>query len=296
MPVSDDAFLGGRLRILQPTKGYRAGLDAVMLAAAVSDRGGRPFRVLDAGAGVGTAGLCVAWRCPSASVVLIEREHNLAELARENVARNGLADRVSVAEADVANVSGVELSGLGLGEGGFDKVIANPPYHAEGAGTAAPHALKAAAHAMPEAGLAQWCRFLARMARPGGEALIVHKAEALPELLDALAGRFGGVSVLPLHAFAGEPAGRVLVRGVKGSRAPFRIEAGLVLHEAERRFTPGADRVLRLGQSLAVAYGLPSPFWGGVGDGGTPDDGRLSGAPPSLALPHTGGGKQSERM
>lgn len=291
MPISDDAFLGGRLRILQPRKGYRAGLDAVMLAAAVGDRGGRPFRVLDAGAGVGTAGLCVAWRCPNAEVVLIERERDLAELARENVARNGLAARVSVVEADITNVSSAALSACGAGEGGFDQVIANPPYHAEGAGTAATHALKAAAHAMPETALDQWCRFLARMARPGGEALVVHKAAALPDLLRALDGRFGGLSALPLHSFAGAPAERVLVRGVKGSRAPFRLEAGLVLHAAENRFTPEAERALRLGQPLAVAYGLSSPSRGGVE--------KTSGSQPSElppSLPNEGGKQDSERM
>jgi len=258
MSVSDDAFLGGRLRILQLRQGYRAGLDAVMLAAAVADRDGAPFRVLDAGAGVGTAGLCVAWRCPSATVVLVERAPDLVALARENVARNGLEDRVSVVEADIANAPRAELSALGIGEGVFDQVIANPPYHVEGAGTAAPHALKAAAHAMPETGLEAWCRFLARMTRPGGEALIVHKTQALPDLLAALNGRFGGLAALPFHSFAGETAGRVLLRGIKGSRAPFRLEAGLVLHAAEGGFTPGADGVLRLGQSLAVAYGLSS--------------------------------------
>lgn len=255
MSVSDDAFLGGRLMILQPTQGYRAGLDAVMLAAAVDDRQGAPFTLLDAGAGVGTAGLCVARRCPAARVVLVEREPELVRLARENVARNGLGDRVSVFEADVANVSQADLSAYGIGESAFDCVVANPPYHTEGAGTSAPHALKAAAHAMPEAGIDDWCRFLARMARPGGTAVIVHKTAALPDLTSALGGRFGGLSALPLHSFAGKPAGRVLLSGIKGSRAPFRLEAGLVLHEAENRFTAGAEAVLRLGQSLAVAYG-----------------------------------------
>lgn len=259
MAVSDDAFLGGQLQILQPVKGYRAGGDAVMLAAAVSDRAGRPFRVLDVGAGVGTAGLCVACRCPNAEVVLIEREPDLVKLARENVRRNALEARVTVLEADITRVSTAALSESGAGGGTFDQVIANPPYYAEGAGTAAAHALKAAAHAMPGAGLEVWCRFLARMARPGGEALVVHKAAALPDLLKALSRRFGGLVALPLHSFAGEIAGRVLLRGVKGSRAPFRLEAGLVLHEAENRFTTGAERVLRLGQSLAAAYGLATP-------------------------------------
>ena len=228
-----------------------------MLAAAVADRDGTHFSVLDVGAGVGTAGLCVAWRCARARVVLIEREPELVALARENVDRNGLADRVAVIEADIGQAPGAALAAAGLTDGTFDQVIANPPYHLEGAGTAAASALKAAAHAMPEAGLETWVRFLARMARPGGEALIVHKASALPELLAHTEGRFGDLSALPLQPFADQPAGRVLLRGTKGSRAPFRLEAGLVIHEAPNRFTAGAERVLRFGQSLAAAYGKP---------------------------------------
>jgi FkbM family methyltransferase len=255
MSVTDDAFLDGRLRIFQPRQGYRAGVDAVMLAAAVEPRGGAPFTVLDVGAGVGTAGLCVAWRCPEARVVLVEREPELVALARENVARNALDERVSVVEIDITKAATSELAAHGMSDGAFDQVIANPPFHAEGAGTAAATALKAAAHAMPESELEDWCRFLARMARPRGEALVVHKTEALPGLLSALEGRFGGLSALPLHSFAGEAATRVLLRGIKGSRALFRLEAGIVLHRAEGGFMPGAEAVLRLGQSLAVAYG-----------------------------------------
>lgn len=258
MDVTDDAFLGGQLRILQPRQGYRAGVDAVMLAAAVTEPGVRSIRVLDAGAGVGTAGLCVARRCVGASVALVEREPELLALARENVARNRLQDRVAVADLDIARASPADLECFGFADGSFDVAIANPPFHAEGAGTVARSLLKAASHAMAEGGLGDWARFLARMVRPGGEALVIHKASALPELLSSLDGRFGGLSVLPLHSRAGEAAGRVLVRGVKGSRAPLAIEAGLVLHAADNRFTPAAEAVLRLGRSLAVAYGTPA--------------------------------------
>lgn len=262
MPISDDAFLGGRLQILQPRQGYRAGLDAVMLAAAVTQRGGAALRVLDAGAGVGTAGLCLAWRCSEARVVLVEREGALAALARENVLRNGLAERVSVAEVDLARAAPDQLAGFGLADGSFDVAIANPPFHAEGSGTPAQNGLKAAAHAMAEDALADWGRFLARMVRPGGVALVVHKSSALPDLLAVLARRFGGLTVLPIRSHAGEAAGRVLVSGVKGSRAPFRLAAGLVVHEADERFTAGAEAVLRHGRSLADAYGLASSLPG----------------------------------
>jgi tRNA1(Val) A37 N6-methylase TrmN6 len=249
--LTDDAFLGGALHLLQLRTGYRAGLDAVMLAAAVPADSSRPLRVLDVGAGVGTAGLCLARRAPFAEVVLLEKEPQLAELANENVRRNDLADRVRVVTGVVGAASS-ELRTLGLVEESFGHVIANPPFHDTDAGTLAPDALKAGAHAMADGELEAWARFMARMTAPWGEATMVHKADALPRLLAALATRFGALKILPLHPRQGEPAHRVLVQGVKGSRAPLQILPGFVLHEAGGAFTPVAQAILRAGAPVPM--------------------------------------------
>jgi len=250
--TTDDAFLGGSLKILQPKSGYRAGVDAVLLAAAVSGLTRRMIRVLDVGAGVGTAGLCLARRCPETSVALIEREPALSTLAEENVRRNDLSAQVTVAQADIDEASDDELCALGVAAGSFDHVIANPPYHVEGDGTAAADRLKAKAHAMPAAGLEQWSRFLARMAKAGGKATIIHKAEAMPALLEAFGRRFGGLRVLPIHAQAAAPAIRVIVQGTKGSKAPLMLLPAFVLHEERGSFSPGAQAILRHGGALEI--------------------------------------------
>jgi FkbM family methyltransferase len=247
--VTDDAFLGGALSILQMRSGYRAGLDAVMLGAAVPVDAGRPLRVLDVGAGVGTAGLCLARRAPGVDIVLLEREPQLAALAAENVRRNDLDARVRVANAAVG-ATAAELRAAGLSDESFGHVIANPPYHDAEAGTPAPDPLKAAAHAMDEEQLERWVRFIARMATPGGSATMIHKADALARLLAAFATRFGALKVLPLHPRLGVPAHRVLVQGIKGSRAPLQVLAGFVLHEDGNTFTPAAQGILRHGCSL----------------------------------------------
>lgn len=249
--LTDDAFLGGALHIQQPRSGYRAGLDAVMLAAAVPAQPDGQTRILDLGAGVGTAGLCVARRIPTARVTLLERDAALTRIAAENIARNGLEARVCAVLGEVG-ASAPVLRELGLDEESFDHVIANPPYHDEGAGTAAPDARKAQAHAMPEAGLEAWARFMARMAAPRGTATIVHKAEALGRLLAVLEGRFGALMVLPLLPRPGAPAHRVIVQGTKGSRAPLSLLAGLVLHGAGDAFTAEAQAILAAGAALPL--------------------------------------------
>jgi tRNA1(Val) A37 N6-methylase TrmN6 len=249
---TDDAFLGGKLKVLQPRAGYRAGLDAVMLAAAVPASGSSPMRVLDLGAGVGTAGLCVARRIESAEVALLEREPALVRLALENVDRNALAARVRVVQGEVG-MGAAQLQSIGLAQESFDHVIANPPFHDLDAGTVAPDALKAGSHAMPETELARWARFMARMARPGGGITVIHKAEALIRLLGVLDGRFGALLVLPLHPRAGAPAHRVILQGTKGSKAPPMLLQGFVLHDAGEAFTANAQAILRDGAALSMA-------------------------------------------
>lgn len=247
---TDDGFLGGRLRLLQPAKGYRAGIDAVMLAACVPAKAGE--KLLEAGLGVGVASLCLAARVENVAVSGIELQPELAEMAHLNAERNRLSGRLDIINMDLrARVS--ELEAKGLRPGSFDHVFSNPPYFDHGAHALPPDGSKAIAHAMETGGLAGWVRFCSVMVKPKGSVTLVHRAEALPELLGEMGRLLGGLEVFPLWPRAGVPAGRVLVRGIRGSRSAFRLHGGLVLHGADNKFTPPADAVLRAGAALVFA-------------------------------------------
>ncbi len=243
--VTEDYFLGDRLIIRQPRKGYRAGVDAVLLAASVGVSDGGDATLLDIGAGVGTVGLCAASRLPGLRVTLLEREAELVKLANENIAANKLVSRMMAVQAEVG-------AAAGLTPESFDDVVSNPPFHDFGTGTPAPNALKAASHAMPGQALDDWLRYMARMVRPGGRATLIHKAEALPDVLAAFEARFGGIIILPIHARAGEPAIRVIVQGIKGSRAPLTLLPAFVLHGEGNAFTAEAQNILRHGGALGM--------------------------------------------
>lgn len=236
-----DGFLGGRLRLIQPPRGaHRAGTDAVLLARLLAIAPGQ--HVCDAGAGTGAVGLACALLAPGCTVSLLERDAGTAEMARANVAENGLSDRVGVIEADLLAPAS-ERRAAGLLPETADCVLTNPPFFEEGGTRPSPDPLRAAAHHLPAGGFDAWLRACTDLLRPKGRLGLIHRADALPACLDALRNRFGDIAVRPVHPRADAAANRILVSAVKGSRAPFRLLAPLVLHDASGAFTPEAARM-----------------------------------------------------
>lgn len=253
--LTDDAFLGGALSILQPTRGYRAGLDAVLVSAAARAGIGLGSRVLDAGSGVGTVGLAIAASVANVHVTLVEIDPFLADLARRNADRNGLGERVRIVIADVSGGGRIlhdAASGSMLAPASFDHVVANPPFHTKGSGTPPLIKTKATSHQMPDGSLDGWIAFLVTAAANDGSLTLIHRAEALGMVLTALEGRFGRLRVLPIHPRAGTPASRIVVTAIKGSRAPLELKPGLILQDAEGRYLPDVEAVLRGGAPLAI--------------------------------------------
>jgi len=244
--LTEDAILDGSLRLLQPQRGHRAGSDAILLAAAAPAH--CEGLVLDIGAGVGTVGLILAARYPAVRVGLVEQEPGTAALVRENAALNGLSERVSIHTADL--FSGPSRKAAGLLPGKAALVVTNPPFEDPLRSRASPDALRRAAHVMPAEGhgLTEWIKASLALLAPSGTFVMIHKPDALPEILAACGQRIGGISLMAVHPQAGKPAHRLLLRGKKGSRAPLTMDPPLIL-QAEGRFTPQAEAIHR-GQAL----------------------------------------------
>jgi tRNA1(Val) A37 N6-methylase TrmN6 len=202
--------------------------------------------VLDIGCGTGAATLCLAARVPECRVVGLELQPDLARLAADNAALNGMEGRVIFVAGDLLRPP------PRLRPGAFDHVMANPPYLARGSGSLAPDPAKAAATVEGEAALTDWLRFAIAMVRSKGSITFVHRADRIDALLGLLVGRAGEVSVFPLWPSAGRPASRILVRARKQVAAPARLLPGMALHEPDGRFTMAAEAVLRGGQPLVL--------------------------------------------
>jgi len=246
---TDDAVLGGRLRLVQKRRGHRVGHDAILLAAATDAHSGD--RAVDLGAGIGAAGLALAIRIPEVTVTLVEIDAELAAIAAENIARNGLAARVSTVTLDVT-VSSDGFAAVGLGPGSIDRVLMNPPFNTAERQNVSPDPQRRAAHVAPAGALADWVAAASWLLHSAGTLTLIWRADGLAEVLAALEDRFGGIAVLPVHGGAGQPATRVLVRASKGSRAPLALLPGLLLNDEEGRPTAEAEAILRGGEALPL--------------------------------------------
>ena len=245
--LTEDGFLGGRLRMLQPKTGYRAATDPVLLAASVPARSGEA--ALELGCGAGVASLCLAARVPGLKLAGVERQAAYADLARRNAAANGV--EFEVIEADLASLPAA------LRAQSFDHVLANPPYFRSGEGTGAADNGREAAF-REETPLSAWVQVGLRRLRPGGWLTMIHLAERLPELLAALQGKAGSIAVLPIAPRAGRPASRVILRARKGGRGAMVLLAPFILHDGVKHLQDGDDysaaarAVLRDGAALSA--------------------------------------------
>jgi tRNA1Val (adenine37-N6)-methyltransferase len=245
--LSDDKFLCGRLRLLQPLKGYRAATDPVLLAAACPARTGES--VLDLGCGAGAAALCLGLRVPGLTLAGLELQPGYADLARRNADRNRIG--IEVHDGDLAQMPKALRRD-------FDQVIANPPYYsASGSPSPLPQRAQAMQVATP---LSDWVGAAARRLRPGGWLTLICGTDGLPEVLAAMGQRLGSATVLPLSAREDRPALRVIVQARKGGRAAFRLLAPLVIHDGpthdgdRESYTPEANAVLRDGADLLARF------------------------------------------
>jgi len=224
--VSEDAFLGGQLRLRQLKSGHRAGHDAVLLAAATPARPGD--RVADLGAGIGVAGLSVARRVGGIDLVLVEIDPTLSDLARGNAAANEIAAEVVVLDVEAKPAA---FAACGLAPDSIDVVLMNPPFNDPARHRRSPDGARGMAHVATETTLANWIHAARRILKSRGVLTLIWRADGLAEVLSALDHGFGSLEILPVHGDVRTPANRILVRAIKGGRAPTQIHLALMLND-----------------------------------------------------------------
>ncbi len=242
--LTDDGFLNGKLRILQPRVGYRAATDPVFLAAAVAAKAGET--VLELGCGVGVASLCLAQRVAGLTQTGVELQPAYATLARENAERNNLV--LNVIQSDITTLpTEARIS--------FDHVMFNPPYFSAQTVTTPENCGKKTAH-VEDTPLAAWVNIAFKRLKPKGTLTVIHLAERLPDLLTLLPSSAGDIHILPLASRHGRDAKRVILTARKGTKGAFRLLPPFHIHKGTKHmqdgedFTPECRQILRNGSSF----------------------------------------------
>ncbi len=262
--VTNNSLLDGRVSLRQHAAGYRVSVDPVLLAASIPAKNSET--ILDVGAGVGAAMLCLAQRVDSARIIGVEIQRDLVHLASENISNNGFSKRLEIMIGDL------QRPPPRLVPRSFDHVMANPPYFEAGHVRESAKLEKVTSNIEGAGGLSAWINYCLSMVRPGGTVTIIHRTDRLVKLLTLLDGKVGDIVIFPIwphHPFpfsdenavikeANENikipvnAKRVIVQAISGTRGLLQLRSGIVLHNNDGHNTLKADAILRHGKALNI--------------------------------------------
>jgi tRNA1Val (adenine37-N6)-methyltransferase len=241
-PVNEetvDTILGGRLQLVQPKRGYRFSIDAILLGRFASCRPGA--RVLELGAGCGVVSMMIATLHRPSIVTALEIQPSLASMIERNARLNRL-DKITAVEADLRLRKIAHVA-----PAAYDLVLANPPYRRVGSGRQSPNAGRRLARDESAASLRQFIVAAARYVIHGGRVAMIFTAERSAELLAELrAHRLEPKRIRMVHPRIDIDASTILVEARRGAGLGVEIEPPLVLYAAKGTYSAEARSMLAL--------------------------------------------------
>ena len=241
--ITKDSFLGGGIEIWQPKKGYRAGIDPILLAASVNVSAGQ--KVLDLGCGVGTASFAIGYRVKNVELYGIEIQKVFADLADLNSKENGIEFQVEC--TNIFNLSS------NITSKNFDHVIANPPYFDRKSSVRGMNVSKEKSFGDTRP-ISEWLKIAAKRAKPKGFVHFIVRSDRLMEIFTNMPNSLGSLVITPVISRKNENAKLTILHAKKNGRAGFIISSPIVLHPLEsdsrEKYVPEVEKVLRNGASL----------------------------------------------
>lgn len=246
--TTNDAFLGGKVYALQPKRGFRSGIDAVLMAAAIPAQ--TNDTVLELGCGVGIASLCLGARVTGLTLTGVELQPDYADLATKNAMSNKA--NITIICADLRSLP------IDLRQQQFSHVMMNPPYYDRAQGNSAKDAGRDVALA-GDTPLGDWLDVGIKRLAPKGTLTIIQHMTRLPEVLTAVNGRLGSIKLRPIAAQANAAPGLFLLQAKHSGRGPFMMSCPLVMHgnlvkqgDVES-YTTAAKKILRDGAYFPIS-------------------------------------------
>jgi len=232
-----DTILDGRITLIQPRRGYRFSVEAILLGRFA--RASTRERVLELGAGCGVVSIMIAALDRPRGVVAIEIQPPLAAMIARSAALNGL-ESVDAVCADLRQkkIAGVESAS-------FDLVVANPPYRAAASGRENPEHGRRLARGENVGTLADFVAVARRYARRGGRVAFVFTARRSAELISAMrSNQLEPKRIRLVHPRIAMPASVMLIETRLGGGIEVTVEPPLILYERQGVYTAEARALL----------------------------------------------------
>lgn len=242
-----DLFLDGRVKIYQPTKGYRSGVDAILLASIInvdSYKNNKNIKVLDMGCGVGVASFALAYRLNNLDILGVDNNPMLYEIFQENKKLNNFYSKV---DAKLLNV--VQNKDF---ENNFDVIISNPPYFKNTQNkNIADFSAKDLGNMESVGNLADFIQMAFTSLKNGGDFYIIFNSSRMQECLGLLSTKhWGSLELYPIYSYCNQKATRFIVKAKKLSKSPSVMHYGIIMHNDDGSYSERANNILKNGHSF----------------------------------------------
>lgn len=242
MPALDVKFFGGQVSVTQPDAGYRAGTDAILLAASLDASQGDT--ILELGCGTGVVMLLAAHHLPDVRFTGLEKSQDMLALSRQNTAGHDNLDIVSGSIRNIPHDWHLQ----------YDQVVANPPYF-DNRRAVRMSKDKEASFVNKGLTLDDWLGAMLVCLKPRGIGTLIYRADGLEKICASLADKAGRLRILPIHSYVDEPAKRIIVQFRKSVKSESALLPALVMHErgGTDRYAPEATKILSGKTSLVLS-------------------------------------------
>ena len=243
--ITEDSFLDGKLSLFQPIKGFRAGLDSVLLAASVNAQSGE--KVLEIGAGVGTVLFCLMNRISgleATGIEIMEEYHNLSLI---NAKRNKINANLILGDFFTYENLKKEI---------FDQIFFNPPYYPVSNYKISDNKLLEIAHIEYPGILKKMLNFALKRCKPYGYITLIHRPARISDILSILKNGAGDIKILPIVSSNSKNASRIIIRARKSAKGDTKLLNPLFLYKDSKKMGPKKKYTSEIQNILRNGHGL----------------------------------------
>lgn len=223
------------LKIIQNTDGFCFGIDSILLTEFARDMK-KKKKIVDLGTGTGIISILLSKKIEAISIIGVEKQKSVADMARRSVKLNNLEDIIQIINEDIQTLS--------LQRNSFDYIVTNPPYKKEGTGLINKTDEKIISRHETTVNLEEWIKFSSNLLKSQGAIYMVHRTERLNEIIEYLRKyKLEPKRIRFVYPNIFKDANLVLIKAVKNANEFLKVEKPLIVYNKDGSYT---DEILNI--------------------------------------------------